>query len=142
MSGDPVAGDGSFPPPNTRSGKRIEVLGQLIIERSDSSSSGTGKDERPIQINLHTMPDDRIVVDVSHLPPWRQWNSVSKHLWRSRQTISKLFAVVDQPLQIKIGGETWADIDVSPSRIGRMLKMPHLSFRFATTKILPKWFRK
>jgi len=123
--------------------RRLEITGQLVIERIPSKGlSSESLSLAPIQLDLHTTPEDRIVIEFSHLPPLWGANGLIRSLWRSRAKIATGLSTLGQPLRIQVAGETWADVEMTPSRLGRLLKMPNLTFRFSTSRILPRWLRR
>lgn len=135
----------------TRPDKRLEFVGRLVVEHvrpvlpgavaSTDSKSAAGDRQRPITIDVSTSPDDRIVVDLSHFPSRQGWGPLSKLVWLNRSNLAAIFAALGQPLRLRVGGETWADVEVAPSRLGRLFGTPQLSFRLTTNTILPQWLR-
>lgn len=125
---------------------RLEVTGTLTLEPVAlplaSSTAKSGGNAAPIRIDLSTAADDVLTIDFTRLPPAVGIRSLARQLWKSRNGMATWLAAVGQPIQVRVAGQTWLSIDIAPSRLGKLLKMPGLTLRFAGTNILKERLRR
>lgn len=126
---------------------KLEVTGSLTLEslaleQLGDSSASTPSQRTIIQVDLSTGEDHTITLDFSQSPPVRSVSPLAKRVWQSRAALAQWFTQVGQPLHVRVAGQTWLSIEIEPSRLGRLLQMPGLTFRLAGGTILLQRLRQ
>lgn len=99
----------------------LDMEGDFVIE--------SGVDV--MKVSIRTGTDATIVVDVDRLPRRSASKGLTRTLWRTRRTLASILVRSTQTLQLNVAGKLLLKIDPTPSRLGALIGMPGLKFRFA-----------